>query len=138
MDRFITINVGGSSFSWTQECAKRQVVAVYVRHTSKDKAEVHWDYQPGEACKVLFELEHQLDGYITGLLDAMDIKPPSRVCHGALTGTITGLSHEDANKLAGLVADKLVPLCQKRREQIEKYNSLPHVKYQMEQGLINQ
>ncbi|WP_067519599.1 hypothetical protein [Endozoicomonas ascidiicola] len=132
MNRFITINAGESSSFWTHKCAEKQIVAVYVRQTSKSMAEVHWDYQPGEACKILFEQEQQLDGYIAGLLDAMEIKPRSRCCYSALTGTIIGLTHDAAHKLAGLIADKLVPLCEKRLKEIGKYNNLPHVKYQRE------
>ena len=85
-----------------------------------------------EVKDVLFENEQYLDGYIIGLLDALDIPNRHRCCHSGFTGTITGLPHDKAEKLAGLIADKLIPLCEARKKQIKHYNNLPHVKYHRE------
>ena len=130
--RYITLDKDRSSYYWTHDCCKRQVTAIYVRLVSKTSAEVHWDYQPGEVKDVLFENEQYLDGYIIGLLDALDIPNRHRCCHSGFTGTITGLPHDKAEKLAGLIADKLIPLCEARKKQIKHYNNLPHVKYHRE------
>lgn len=132
MKRFTILEKGDSPSFWNSECQEKQITSVYVRHRDKNRAEVHWDYQEGEVCKVLFENEQHLDGYITGLLDTLDIPQKNRICHSGLTGTITALSHDKAEELASLIADKLVPLCEARKKRIKRYNNLPHVKYQRE------
>lgn len=96
------------------------------------KFEVHWDYQHAPETQVLRTQCDRLDGFIDGVLVALDIPSKNAVCAVALTGMVKRLEESTAIKLANILTDLLHPLVTAEHKKQVKYANLPHVKYAAE------
>ena len=96
------------------------------------KFEVHWDYQHAPETQVLRTQRDRLDGFIDGVLVALDIPSKNAVCAVALTGVVKRLEESTTIKLAKILTDLLHPLVTAEHKKQAKHANLPHVKYAAE------
>lgn len=94
--------------------------------------DLHWDDNSTKADRIIFEHHDYLTGYFQGALHALSDGKEKIACLSSNTGTIYNLSKDNAEKLMGIIKEKLHPLVERRYKAIKRYDNLPHVKYTKE------
>lgn len=93
---------------------------------------VDWDYQEAPESRILFDKAEFLDGYISGLLDALGASAGSICCPSARVGTVKKVSEETARKLAELLKTLLHSHVATSHRRLIKDANLPHVRFLVE------
>lgn len=90
--------------------------------------EVHWDYQEGEASKILSKRADYLRGYINGALDILCIDPEQVCCASGMSGAVKRLDQHQAETLHSALSQLLIPLVEAEFARLERNANLPHVR----------
>ena len=97
---------------------------------------VDWDYQEAPESRVLFDKANFLDGYVSGLLDALGASAGTICCASARTGTVKKVNEETAHKLGELLKNLLHSHVETEHRRLINEASMPHVRLQAEKKEI--
>jgi hypothetical protein len=94
--------------------------------------EVNWDYQEAPETDVLRTKGKWIDGFIAGVLIALDISEKNVSCATPLTGTVRKLDEDTAQKLASILEGLLHPLVKAEHKRLVNHANLPHIRFAAE------
>ncbi|AMS20572.1 hypothetical protein AYK59_10670 [Pseudomonas synxantha] len=94
---------------------------------------VDWDYQEAPESRVLFDKAEFLDGYVSGLLDALNASAGTICSPSARVGTVKKLDEGTAKQLGELLKTLLHSHVNAEHRRLVNRANLPHLNLQAEQ-----